>query len=70
MKVPNDLSLPSYWKNLWKGHSEFPELSEEEEDCVSCLFDVSPKEKYFQKLTSSDALKRANLIDPSGVFSL
>lgn len=40
-----------------------------EEDCVRCLFDVPNVDRCFRKLTSSDALRRANLIGPSGVFS-
>lgn len=68
VKVPNDYPLPSYLENLWKEHSELPELSEEEDDCVRSLFDAPPGERDFQKLTSSNALKRSNLIDPLGVF--
>lgn len=37
VKVPNGFPLPSHWGNLWKGHSEVPELSGEE-DFKRCLF--------------------------------
>lgn len=32
------------------------------------LFDVPFEERFFKKLTSSNILKRAKLIDPLGVF--
>lgn len=49
MKVSNDFPFSSNWENLWKGHSELSQLSEEEEeeDCMRSMFDVAPKERDF-----------------------
>lgn len=69
VKVPSDLPLLAYWKNLWKGHSEMLILLDKEEDCVRCLMDVLEAKRTFKKLINTKALKEARLIDLSGVFS-
>lgn len=71
MKVPDTYPLPTTWKKLRGKHAEDPELFfEEEEDCVRALQTIPPEERKFRKLTSPNSLKKANLIDPSGLFLL
>lgn len=70
MKVLNDFPFPTFWKKLWKGLSDVLELPREVEECIWCLYDIPLKERIFRELTSTDALKRENLIDPMGVFYL
>lgn len=48
VSIPDDFSLPSHWKNLWKGHLTCPKLSNEEIDCTRYLMDISGEEWTFK----------------------
>lgn len=47
VSVLDNFSLPSHWKNLWEGHSERPELSEEKEEFVVRLIYIAREERTF-----------------------
>lgn len=66
MKVHNNFPVPSYWKDLWKVILRSRCYLRRRRP--ACLFEVPLEERNFRKLISSDALKKANLIDPLSVF--